>query len=228
MACIARDTGRSPLPNAIRGGARLSCTTTPAWRCSTMFEPSQPNLFGDDWDTCPTSSSEVRPARTPALPVGTPVQASTASAQVCFGKLCGSCENCDPIGHALKMWLGSQAQDMTGWSAQWSETATPSGPSIWALRTSGRQQNADAYGCLPWPTVTKRDWKTPGVSRARRGRIGSAPLSEVCKLRGILGGRAKAMLSEWLQGFPAMWLADALSPPTATPSSRKSPKRSGA
>ena len=94
---------------------------------------------------------------------------------------------------------------------------------------------AHAAGRAPNPkellaTPTKRDWRSGKASQATHDR-NSRPLSEQAYQRGITGTAALLTLVEWMMGFPARWLLDAalavpVSPPTATRSSPRSPKRS--
>jgi hypothetical protein len=76
-------------------------------------------------------------------------------------------------------------------------------------------------GLLPSPSA--RDWKSSAASPETLER-NSRPLNETARASGIAGTAASLLvLVEWMMGYPAGWLARAL-PPSAMPSSRKSPK----
>lgn len=78
-------------------------------------------------------------------------KASTASEQVCSGKPCGWCMNCDPIGFSLRTSLHSELAAMTGYTMHWKLTATPAGRSWWKLHSPGHRTSAPASGSLPTP-----------------------------------------------------------------------------
>src|SRR6266498_599246 len=76
------------------------------------------------------------------------------------------------------------------------------------------------------PTPIARDWRSGKVSETTHSR-NARPLSEQLGRRGVHGVSLLLAISEWLLGFPPGWLAN-VSPPTAMPSPRKSPRRSAA
>jgi hypothetical protein len=77
-------------------------------------------------------------------------------------------------------------------------------------------------------TPTARDWRSGKASETTHSR-NSRPLSEQLQKdhAGTVGRAVLLAVCEWLMGYPPGWLAQA-SPPSATPSCRKSPKRSDA
>lgn len=76
-------------------------------------------------------------------------------------------------------------------------------------------------GMMPSPQA--RDWKSSAWTPETMAK-NSRPLNETARQRGIAGTAASLLvLVEWMMGYPAGWLARAL-PPSAMPSSRKSPK----
>lgn len=211
----------------------------------------QADLF-ETLDSCPVSSLEVRHARTSAQPAK--ARASMAAAQCFTSKPCGSCEKCDPFGVALRIAIRSELVERTGCSMNWNQTATPLGRSWWALGTPERRTEGNEAGSLlPTPqkhdavkgyahrhgrsdriagranlndtiaylaTPTCRDWKSGKASEATHNR-NSRPLSEQLGKHGLHGTELLKRIVGWMMGFPPGWL----SKPTATPLSRKSPKR---
>ena len=80
-----------------------------------------------------------------------------------------------------------------------------------------------AAGLLPTPRAS--DWKSSAWTPETMAK-NSRPLNETARASGIAGTAASlVVLVEWMMGYPAGWLARAL-PPSAMPSSHKSPKRS--
>lgn len=106
-----------------------------------------------------TSLPEVRPAKTRARRTAR-AKASTANALDCFGKRCGSCANCDPVGFALRMHLLCGLEDTTGYRLTWKKKATPSGRLWWVLGTPELRTDETECGSSPVelvPTPTKAD-----------------------------------------------------------------------
>ena len=91
------------------------------------------------------------------------------------------------------------------------------------LRSSGANRAEILRAVHRWPTPVARDYKGQGMSVARRA---TRPPDNLCSAVKISDGSGALNPTwvEWLMGFPAEWTAlDA----SATPSSRKSRKRSG-
>jgi hypothetical protein len=79
------------------------------------------------------------------------------------------------------------------------------------------------------PTPTKRDERADEWSPAYERRK-SLSIDALSSKHGRDGTAGLLRLVEWMMGYPRRWLLDAAlgvpaSPPTATPSSRRSPKR---
>lgn len=134
------------------------------------------------------------------------------------------CESCD--------WSG-----LAGWlSRTWPEREPGERKSreVWRLLATAFPANRcvcrlrvlvlliDAGVCSGLPTVTSRDWRSPGSpNHPRLNASRGEPLTET------LGCRLSPALCEWMMGFPAGWTDVTVSTPSVTPSCPVSPRRLG-
>lgn len=147
-----------------------------------MFMDSRQLDFETILDSCQTSSSAARPARTRARRTAT-VKGSKAAAQGCFFNGPASSPSADRFGHALRTCLASELEASTGCSSSWKRSATPLGRSWWVLSTPVRR--TDATGCgslLPTPAATSYGSNQGGAA----GRTGPVRHSLESMARGGL------------------------------------------
>lgn len=92
---------------------------------------------------------------------------------------------------------------------------TKSSRLLFRLVPSMPRTNGNGSGL--WPTPNARDHKDTGAN------VDYEKIKKKCRLAGAVGGPVNPVFSEWLMGYPVGWtdLGD-----SATPSSRKSSKRS--
>lgn len=214
-----------------------------------MFEPS-PRPVSVQMELFPISSSEALHVRTPARPTARG-RGSTASVPDCSSNGSALSPSADPVGLALRTFLASASEELTGSSKGWKRSATPAGRSWWVLTTLERTTSDGECGLLPaprasdathgatprrpdgrgpnlrgaldamLPTPTKRDWRSGKASSETMER-NARPLNETAHARGITGTAALLRLTEWMMGYPRGWISVPLRQRTATRSSRKS------
>lgn len=203
----------------------------------TMFQPSPQSSLFPTLDECPPSSSEARPAKTPARQIAV-AKESMASGRVSSLKRPASSVNADLVGALLRTVLSSELAAMTGSPTSWKNSGTPANRSWWQLvmlvpRTAG----SGSGSLLPTPAKQSQSGglRLEGGSGERkklRQMMGSPRANKWgepdCHGRtiGINGAEALHATYEWVMGYPPRWLARA-SAHTVTPSSPKSRKPSG-
>ncbi len=118
----------------------------------------------------------------------------------------------------LKRRLGTAG--LTLFKLTWKASTTPAGRSVCLLRASAPRTTARDFGSWPTPNANE------DAAGSLRGNM-QWMLTHAAKLRDPQGTAAGKQLNSalacWLMGLPAVWEDCA---PTATPSSRKSRKRS--
>jgi hypothetical protein len=133
---------------------------------------------------------------------------------------------------ALQLSLASRLQELMAWrgstafSLTWKTIRTPSRRQICQLRALALHK--DDRGSGSWQTPTTRDGKGQSGkgNRMRRGKNGRLHVANLCDQIVDLGRPDLVRSTEfrcWLMGFPMSWEA---ARPTATQSSRRSPKPS--
>ena len=147
---------------------------------------------------------------------------STADDPACGSSGCGLFGHEDPFGCWLRMSLLSELEATTGYTMRWKRKVTPSGRSWWVLGLSAHSSRVNESGLSPTflPRPVACDHKGSGRPRKNRGP-GNNLRDWFRQKFGMLYPPVRAV--EWLMGYPAGWTALPLS---ATPSSRKSRRRS--
>lgn len=124
-------------------------------------------------------------------------------------------------GSFLRMFTASLVLK-GGWRSsrcvlRWKPLVTKSNRLLFRLVPSMPRTNGNGSGL--WPTPNARDHKDTGMN------VDYEKIKKKCRLAGAIGGPVNPEFSEWLMGFPVGW-TDLKG--SATRSSRKSLKRSGA
>lgn len=146
---------------------------------------------------------------------------------VISGRKCSALSNNHgPLGCLEKMLLESSAWRSTECSLIWKPSATPAGRLLFQLVPSMLRTHETGFGLLPTPQCMD----AKGYSEALRHKF-----RKTGHLKHWTHGTALAvhsrtgrsswpnpMFSEWLMGFPQLWMSGRDYTPTETPSSRKS------
>lgn len=112
---------------------------------------------------------------------------------------CALCSYSAPNGLSLRM-LVERPSGLTRSRAAWRLLATEFPTAPLPCRVRALVRLILAGGCSGLPTVTARDWKSPGrADHPRLKRSRGEPLPET------LGFRPSPQLCEWMMGFPPGW-----------------------
>lgn len=230
---------------------------SPAQSCESTGRTSRTmatfDLFeGTPWSpsTCCAEASHARTSASPAR-----ARASKASAAGSGANTPDWCGSSDPVGSLLRTSLLSELEAMTGSRMTWRQQATPCKRSWSVLTMLERRTDESACGSLPTPiagdgrpkgigrakqrsltqmaergqlpTPTARDWRHGSAAQEKFPR-GSNFNNRMAALTGK--ARLNPQFVAWMMGFPPDFcdIGDQPLPRSATRSSRKSPKPSGA
>lgn len=127
-------------------------------------------------------------------------------------RCCGSCDWSGLDGWLSRTWPGLELGERKSREV-WRLLATdfPANRCVCRLRVLVLLTAAGV--CSGLPTVTSRDWRSPGSpDHPRLNASRGEPLTET------LGCRLSPAFCEWMMGFPVGWTDAAASSPLATPS----------
>ncbi len=215
----------SPSARSSRSSGQSSASIGLTWPVTMISEPSPPNVSGQTgfpW----MRSVEDSPAKTSRKPGNLAVSKPNAAD---FGlNTLGSFANYDPKSSS---WRTSQiclSGELAEFSETWPRSGTMLGGVVSGLAISEPPTSEIGFGLLPTPRAAKRGARNPRTAIAslhRRGRTKAHKLEDALAILEGRTGVPNPEYVEWMMGLKPTWTE---LEPAATPSSRKSPKSSGA
>jgi hypothetical protein len=125
-------------------------------------------------------------------------------------KCCELCESFDLVSLLLKTWAAHRPGKMRSRMA-WRVLATLFPASQFHCRLTCLVRLILAGDCSGLPTLTGRDWRSPGKpNHSRLNASRGEPLTET------IGSRLSPEFAEWMMGFPVGWTDASESKPVET------------